>query len=149
MPPFKSKKLIVLEANLDNMNPEWFAPVMESLFRAGALDVTLTPVLMKKGRPGVVVSVLAPPPKREALLKILFEDTTTLGVRSYAVERFELRREIKKVKTPFGTVLVKIGKDDAGRVMNAAPEYESCKELAKKKKIPLKTIYQAALAALR
>ncbi len=147
MSRFKSRRLIDLEANLDNMNPEWFEPLADLLFEKGALDVTLQPIFMKKGRPGVLLSVLAKPALRDRLLHILFEESTTLGVRSFEIERFELSREVRKVKTAYGTVEVKIGKDATGKIMNLAPEYESCKELAKKKKIPLKEIYSAALSA--
>ncbi len=131
------------------MNPEWFALASERLFETGALDVTLVPVIMKKGRPGIIVSVLCLPSLKKRLLPVLFEETTTLGVRAYEVERFELKRELKKVKTPFGMVLVKIGKDDSGRVINMAPEYESCKALAKKTGVSLKKIYATALAPMK
>lgn len=147
MPLFKSRTLIILETNLDDMNPEWYEPLMDRLFDAGALDVTLIPVLMKKSRPGVVLQILTEERLQERLLKILFEESTTLGVRSYPVTRFELRREIKKVKTVHGEVLVKIGRDRNGKIVNISPEYESCKVLAKRKKVPLKKIYAAALLA--
>jgi pyridinium-3,5-bisthiocarboxylic acid mononucleotide nickel chelatase len=146
---FKSRKLIVLEANLDNMNPEWCEALMEGLFAAGALDVWFAPVVMKKNRPGLLVSALAEPRARDRLLKVFFENSTTLGVRVKQVERFELARKLKGVRTPYGDVLIKIGTDPAGRVLNAAPEYESCKSLAKKRKVPLKKVYQAALKSFK
>lgn len=144
---YKSKKLIILEANIDDMNPQGYEPLMGSLFEAGALDVTLCPVMMKKNRPGTLVSALCPPDKREKILKIFFEGSTTLGVRSYEVERFELEREFKKVKTPYGLVTVKIGKDPSGKILNSAPEYESCRKIARQKRVPIKQVYQAALKA--
>jgi uncharacterized protein (DUF111 family) len=143
MSSFKSRKLIVLEANIDDMNPEWYGPLVERLFEARALDVTLIPVIMKKSRPGVILQILAEPRLREKLLEIVFGESTTLGVRSYPATRFELHREIKKVKTVYGEVLVKIGRDQKGRVLNISPEYESCKMLSKKKRIPLKRIYSS------
>ena len=142
---FKSRKLTVLEANIDDMNPEWYEPLMERLFEAGALDVTLIPAVMKKSRPAVVLQVLTKPALQQKLLEIIFEESTTLGVRSTPVTRFELKREFKKVKTRYGVVTVKIGRDASGRVLNVSPEFESCRELAAKKKVPLKRIYAAAL----
>lgn len=143
----RSRKLIVLEANIDDMNPQWFEPLMERLFEAGALDVTLIPAIMKKSRPATIVQVLTEPKRRDQILKIIFEESTTLGIRSYAVERHELKRVVKKIQTEFGTVEVKIGRDGTGSIVNISPEYESCKLLAKKKKVPLKKIYQAALCS--
>ena len=143
----KKRKLEVLEANLDDMNPQWYESLMERLFAAGALDVTLIPAFMKKNRPAVVLQVLTKPNLRQKLLGIIFEETTTLGIRSYLVNRYELPREFRKVKTPYGEVTVKISRDGRGRVLNISPEYASCLALAKKKKVPLKTIYAATLRA--
>jgi hypothetical protein len=148
MMKFQSRKLILLEANLDDMNPEWYAPVMEEFFEAGALDVTLTPILMKKTRPAVTLQVLSEPRLKEKLLEIFFRESTTLGVRCYDVERFELERKIVQMKTVYGNVKVKIGRDRSGKTLNASPEYESCRLLAKKKKVPIKKIYAAALKKL-
>lgn len=144
---FKSKKLILLEANLDDMNPEWYEPLMDLLFEAGALDVTLQPILMKKSRPAILLQVLAEPRLRNRLLPLLFEHSTTLGVRIQSVERVELKRRFQKIRTPFGEVVMKQGLDASGRVINLAPEFESCKKIAKAKKIPLKKIYAEALKA--
>lgn len=144
-----SRKLIVLEANIDDMNPQWFEPLMDRLFDAGALDVTLIPAIMKKSRPATILQVLTEPGKRDRLLKIIFAESTTLGARSYAVERHELTRSIKKIRTEFGPVEVKIGRDGTGTVVNIAPEYESCKLLAKKNGVPQKKVYQAALKSFK
>lgn len=149
MPRYPSKNLIVLEANLDDMNPEWCEVLMERLFAAGALDVWFQPIVMKKNRPAFLAGALAEPKKRDALLKIYFEEATTLGVRVTSVERFELARELKRVRTPYGEVIIKVGKDARGSILNASPEYESCKALAKKKGVPLKKIYQAALKSFK
>jgi uncharacterized protein (DUF111 family) len=146
---FKSRKLIVLEANLDDMNPEWCEVLMERLFGAGAFDVWFQPILMKKNRPGFVAGALAEPRRRDALLAVFFEEASTLGVRVTPVQRFELARELKRTRTPLGEVVVKVGRDAAGRILNAAPEYESCKALAKKRNIPLKKVYQAAVKSFK
>jgi uncharacterized protein (DUF111 family) len=139
----KVKKLWVLEANIDDMNPEWFGPLFEILLESKALDVTLTPTLMKKGRPGQILSVLCAAQNRKRLLQKIFEETTSLGVRTYEVLRFELKREIKTVKTPYGPVIVKIGRDSTGKIVNVAPEFESCRKIAKEKKVSLKKIYES------
>lgn len=149
MPKLKHTKLTVIEANIDDMNPEWYEPLMQSLLEAGALDVTLQPILMKKTRPAVLLNVLTSKSLREKMMGLIFQESTTIGLRYYEVDRVELNREIRTVKTSYGPVRVKIGKDADGSVMNVAPEHESCRELARKKKIPLKTIYQAALSQAR
>lgn len=144
-----SRKLTVLETNVDDMSPEWHGYLLERLLEEGALDAVLMPALMKKSRPAVILQVLCEKKKAARLLQVLFEESTTLGIRRYEVVRLELRREIKKVKTSYGPVLVKLGRDATGRVINAAPEYESCKALAKKGKVPLKRVYEAARRALK
>lgn len=149
MPKYKSQKLIVLEANLDDMNPEWCEILMERLFASGALDVWFQPIVMKKNRPSFLAGALAEAKKRDALLGVFFEEATTLGVRVADVERFELARELKRVRTPYGEVVVKVGKDARGAILNVSPEYESCKSLAKKKRVPIKLIYQAALKSFK
>ncbi len=131
------------------MKTEWAGHLCERLFEEGALDVSFLPALMKKGRPGFVLQVLAEKKIRDRLLRVIFEESTSLGVRSYEVERFELPRQTQRVRTPYGFVEVKIGRDPAGRVLSASPEYESCKKLAKQKHVPLKAIYSAALKALK
>lgn len=146
---FKSRKLLVIEANIDDMNPEWSVQLRDRLFEEGALDVSFLPAVMKKGRPAFVLQVLAEKKIRDRLLRIVFEESTSLGARTYEVERFELSRQIQRVKTPYGLVDVKVGRDASGCVLNASPEYESCKRLAKQKRIPLKAVYTAALKALK
>ncbi|HSA58363.1 MAG TPA: nickel insertion protein [bacterium] len=149
MSDFKSRKLIVLESNLDDMNPEWCEILMDRLFDAGALDVWFQPIVMKKNRPAFLAGALAEPKRRDVLLHVFFEETTTLGVRVTEAERFELARELKRVRTPYGEAVVKVGRDAHGRVLNASPEHESCKTLAKKKGVPLKKVYQAALKSFK
>ncbi|MDQ7028521.1 MAG: nickel pincer cofactor biosynthesis protein LarC [Ardenticatenia bacterium] len=138
--------LVVLETNIDDMNPELYGAVSDALFEAGALDVWLTPVHMKKGRPGTVLSVLAPAPLETTLSEVLLEETTTLGVRVLPIRRHEAPRAWQEVETPFGRVRVKL-KVVAGRVAGAAPEYEECRRLAREHDVPVRRVYEAAFAA--
>jgi uncharacterized protein (DUF111 family) len=130
------------------MTPQVAGYLMERLFAAGALDVFYTPVQMKKNRPGVLLTVLAGPGMKEPLLDIIFMESTTIGVRSYIVERECLRRRIVRVKTPYGSVRVKLSERGEG-VVNAEPEYEDCRTLAEKKKTPLSEVIDSARAAAR
>ncbi len=138
--------LVMLEANVDDLNPEFYEYVMEKLFAAGARDVFLTPVQMKKGRPGVLVSVLSDVGRRDALSTILFAETSTLGVRVSEVTRLRVERETREIETRYGRVRVKIGRSPDGS-RNLAPEYEDCRRLAAASGVPLKTVYQEALRA--
>ena len=140
--------LLVLETNIDDLNPEWYDYVMERLFVAGARDVFLSSVHMKKNRPGILLRVLCSPQDRGRLSDIIFNETSTLGIRSYPVERLALRREQKEVQTEYGPVLVKIAYQPNGQV-NCAPEYDDCKRLAQEKNIALKRVYEAALQGAR
>ena len=138
------EKLLLLECNLDDLNPEIMPYVQEKLLAAGALDAWLQPIIMKKGRPAQTLKVLCRPDQQQALQNILFEETTTLGVRAIPVERTALERRWKTVKTPWGDVRVKEGLLE-GKVVNAVPEFEDCKRIAEEKDIPLKTVEAAAL----
>ena len=138
----------VIEANIDDMSPEIAGYARERLLAAGGLDVTLTPVFMKKDRPGYTLTVIAKPDDRKQLGDIIFAETTTLGVRAYAAERRVLERESVTVETPYGSVGVKVGRE-AGRILNAAPELEDAKKLALEKKVPLKEVLDAARFAYR
>ena len=138
--------LLLIETNLDDLNPELYEHVMERLFAAGARDVFFAPIHMKKNRPAVLLSVLADPERRDALTRVLFDETSTLGVRLVPVERLRVEREVHEVETPFGRVRVKIGKDPGGHV-NVAPEYDDCKRLAVAAGVALKRVYQEATAA--
>jgi uncharacterized protein (DUF111 family) len=135
---------VVLETNIDDLNPELYEYVMERLFAAGARDVVLSPVQMKKNRPGILLWVLCDPGEREQLSGVIFAETSTLGIRSYPVTRTALRRETKEVTTVYGTVRVKVAYTPDGRV-HRAPEYEDCKRLAREHMVPLKLVYEAAL----
>jgi hypothetical protein len=137
----ESTTVCVLEANIDDCSPQVLGYAMERLFEAGALDVTLTPLLMKKQRPGHLLRVIATPHSRETLVSIIFTETTTLGLRLHDVERRVQWREIQIVETPFGPVRVKVGE------YGASPEYDDCRELALKTGLPLKEILAAAASA--
>jgi len=142
------ERVVLLETNLDDMNPELYDHIMQALFAAGALDVYLQPIQAKKNRPGVVLSVLCHPQAAHELSSIIFAETTTLGIRQQAMERLCLHRETIKVETPFGQVRIKVAKLGE-RTMNLAPEYEDCRRLAIETKRPLKEVYAAAQAAAR
>ena len=141
----ETDSLVMIETNIDDMNPEIFDAVMESLFKAGALDVYFSSVIMKKSRPATKVSVLAEQKEREVLSKILLRETTSFGVRFYDVGRLTLDREIQKLKTSYGVIKIKIGSLD-GETVQAAPEFEDCRNSARKKKIPVKKVYDDVLA---
>jgi len=146
-PALRGDRVMIVEANIDDMNPQFYEHVSERLFAAGALDVYFIPIQMKRNRPAVMLSWMVDEPKLDETLGIVFSETTTIGVRMHPVERRKLDREEDTVETSFGTVQVKIAKLN-GRVMNVAPEYRDCLRIAKEKNIPLKDIYQAALAAV-
>ncbi|MEB3220627.1 MAG: nickel pincer cofactor biosynthesis protein LarC [Candidatus Sericytochromatia bacterium] len=137
-----------LEASLDDMSPQLLAPLGEALLAAGALDWTLTPTLMKKGRPGFVLQVLCPPERLDALAALVFRETTTLGLRHRLVHRRVLARELVPVATPWGPVRVKLGRLD-GALVNVAPELEDCRRVAAEAGLPLKEVWQEALASAR
>jgi len=140
--------VVVLEAEIDDMSPQLLGPVLDQLLGAGALDAYYTPIQMKKGRPGILVTVLAEPPRREALEEVLFRETTTLGVRRQQWERTVLAREVVPVDTPYGTIGVKIGKR-AGTVYNVQPEFDDCRRAALARDVPLKEVWAAAVSAYR
>ena len=139
-----AETLLVLECNLDDMNPEILPYVLEKLLSAGALDAWFQPIVMKKGRPAQMLKVLCREESQPVLQKIIFTETTTLGIRSYPVQRTALARSWKKVSTPWGEVRVKEGMLD-GQVVNAAPEFEDCRQIAEKSGQPLKAVAAAAM----
>ncbi len=134
----------VLEANLDDMNPQIFGYLLEKALAAGALDVFATPVQMKKSRPGTLVTILCRPEDEGKFQEMLFRETTTLGVRSHLVERRALPREFVKVITRFGEVRLKISRSD-GRVLRASPEFEDCRKLAEENNVPLHEVMEQAM----
>ena len=138
---FASKSLVLLETNIDDMNSQIFGYVQEKLFAKGALDVWFTAIQMKKGRPGVLLSVLLPKELELQLTSVIFSETSTLGIRTREVSRFEAERESTLVGTVYGDVYVKIKYLD-GRPVSIAPEYEDCSRIAKEHQIPLGEIMQ-------
>jgi len=140
--------VILIETNLDDMNPEFFGYTSEKLLERGALDVFMTPIFMKKNRPGTLISVLITPDILDETLSIIFSETTSLGIRLHRLERKKLLREIITVETIFGHVRMKVGKFGQD-VKNISPEYEDCKEIAMKKGVPLKKVHDEAKAAAR
>lgn len=138
----------VIEANLDDMSPQLYGYFLERALAAGALDVTCSAVQMKKNRPGLTVSILCPPELSDALAQLLFEQTTTIGVRIHEARRKVLERERVSVETPYGPVNVKVARR-AGQVVNIAPEYEDCQRIASEKSVPLKEVFLAVQMAYR
>jgi len=143
-------ELLEISANIDDLNPQIYDHVMERLFAAGARDVTLTPTIMKKGRPAITIAVLAAAAHRDALAKVLFAETSTIGVRFHPVARLKLRREIREVDTRWGRIKVKFSEGDGA--VTATPEYDDCRRVANANSVPLKTVMEethaAALASL-
>jgi uncharacterized protein (TIGR00299 family) protein len=145
---YAGDEVLLLETNIDDMNPEFFGHVSERLLTQGALDVFMTPIYMKKNRPATLLSVLTAKEKLDGVLSTVFSETTTLGVRIHSVDRRVLARETISVKTTFGDVRVKVGRI-GGEVKTMAPEYEDCREIAARQGVPLKDVYEAAKAACR
>ncbi len=135
----EATSISVLEANIDDLSPQILAYAMDRLLENGALDVTLQPIEMKKGRPGTLLRVLARPQDREALVAIIFAETSTLGLRTYAAERRVQARHFVEVETPQGKIRMKISGEGA-----YAPEYEDCRRLALASGTPLKHVIAEA-----
>ena len=136
----KGDTLLVLEANLDDCNPEWIASLVPVLLEQGALDVWQTPIIMKKGRAGVLLSVLTSEPCAEALRETIFRGTTTFGIRYYSVRREVLERRFEQVATPYGEVPVKVGLYK-GEVITRSPEHDACEALAKKHGVTVRQVW--------
>jgi uncharacterized protein (TIGR00299 family) protein len=145
---WETDRIAVLETNLDDCTGEILGSFVETALAAGALDVFHTPIQMKKNRPGVLLTVLCAETDTDKFSELILRETTAFGVRKTIAERRKLRRELAGVKTVFGKVTVKIGRL-GGRVVQAAPEFESAKKLAAQKKAPVKQIYQAAVQAAK
>ena len=133
---------VIIECNIDDMNPELYDALMERLFAAGAHDVFLTPIIMKKSRPAVMVSVLCDVGKQKAIEEVLWLNSSTFGLRSYKVAKSMLRRETVKVKTKYGEITVKSGYLNE-RIIKSKPEYEDCKRLAKENGVTIQDIYES------
>lgn len=135
----------VLEADVDDMSPELFPYLNQLLLKEGALDATFIPIQMKKGRPGFTIRVLCADAQRERLAQLMLQESTTLGVRMHQVERLILPREEREVNTKYGLIIIKVAFDREGKIINLMPEYESCRQAAEEKKVPLKEVYQEAI----
>jgi len=142
------EELLMVETNVDDVSPQVLGHLMERAFELGALDCFFTHVQMKKNRPGVLVSILCRPSDGEVVQGLLFAETPTLGVRSYAVRRRALERESVTVETEFGTIAVKVARRE-GRTVGATPEYEDCRAAALAHNVPLRVVQEAALGAFR
>ena len=140
------ERIVVLECEIDDMNPQLFGLVMDRLYAAGALEVYFASVQMKKNRPGTLLTILARPDDRAGLTAIVFRETTTIGVRYHEVMRERLEREIVDVSTPLGTVQFKVARL-GGRVVNASPEFEDCRRIASARGVPVKDVQAAAIKA--
>jgi uncharacterized protein (DUF111 family) len=141
-------RIVVLETNLDDFVPEHYEYLMERLFAAGALDVSLQPLQMKKNRPGILVRVLGRPSDRIALARVLFAESTAIGVRTSESERIVLEREALRVRTRFGTIRVKrVFDPDGGALVSA--EVDDCKRAAARSGAPLREVVRAAEEAAR
>jgi hypothetical protein len=138
------EEITILEANVDDMTPQIFGYVMERALALGALDVFGTAVQMKKNRPGILLTVLCPPEKTLALMRLIFAETTTLGVRMRQESRAVLARRHVNVRTQWGEVRMKLANLN-GSVSNYAPEYEDCRRIAEARQVPLKTVMQEAI----
>ncbi len=142
------EEITVIEANLDDMNPQIYGYFVERALESGALDVFAVPAQMKKNRPGQLVTVLCEPAKVDRLVELIFRETTTIGVRTYAVRRRCLERESVPVETSWGTIRVKVSRSN-GRILNAAPEYEDCQRIAAARGLPLKEVLAEASFAFQ
>ena len=139
---------VVIETNIDDMNPQLFEYLTDRLLVAGALDIILIPVQMKKGRPGMLLQVLAYPTSVNEMLEIVFSESTSIGARTYAVTKRMLQRQTLLVDTPYGKVRLKVSWLGE-RLVNMAPEYEDCREIAHLKGVSLKEVISATMAAAR
>src|SRR6202140_1534876 len=142
--PGYDQEIAVSEANLDDMNPQIYGYFQERALAAGALDVFTTSVQMKKNRPGTLLTVLCQPADAQALMLLIFAETTTFGVRTHSAQRRVLPREFVKVATKYGEVRVKLSRVN-GRILHVAPEYDDCRKLAEEKNVPLQRVINEAL----
>jgi hypothetical protein len=144
----ESQGVTVIETNIDDLNPQFYETAMERLFAAGALDVFLTPIQMKKNRPGTLLSVICDPDLTEPIAAVLLAETSTFGVRISRWKRLCLDRRWEEVVTEFGVIRIKIGERE-GRVITASPEYEDCKRAAIEHGAPLRRVHETALTVYR
>jgi uncharacterized protein (TIGR00299 family) protein len=147
---FATDDLVEISANIDDLNPQIYGHLSDRLFAAGARDVTLTPTIMKKGRPAVTLTVLAEAAARDHLAQLIFTETSTIGLRFHAVSRLKLERKSIEVETRFGRIRVKVSATlDSTSPITVAPEYDDCQRAALTHDAPLKLVMEEALAAAR
>jgi pyridinium-3,5-bisthiocarboxylic acid mononucleotide nickel chelatase len=149
---FETDEMIEIAANIDDLNPQIYDHLMERLFAAGARDVTLTPTMMKKGRPAVTLGVLAEAASRDTLAQIIFAETSTIGLRFHPVARLKLPREIREVETRFGKIRVKISGANHGHASDhstVSPEYDDCRRAAAEHRVALRVVMEEARDAAR
>ncbi|HYK64780.1 MAG TPA: LarC family nickel insertion protein, partial [Patescibacteria group bacterium] len=144
---FDSDEMIEISANIDDLSPQIYDHVMNRLFEAGARDVTLTPTMMKKGRPAVTLGVIAEAAQRQAIAEIVFAETSTIGLRFHAVGRLKLHREIREVETRWGKVRVKVSGADGHAPATISPEYDDCRRIATEHNVPLRMVMDEVRAA--
>jgi len=144
--PGEMDEVRVVETNIDDLNPEFYEVIMGRLFGEGALDVYLTPVQMKKTRPGTLVTVISPPAAVDRIAEVLFRESSTIGVRVTEARRLCPERKVEEIETRYGMIRMKVS-ERRGRVRNAAPEYEDCRAAAAAYGVPIKEVYAAAIAA--
>jgi uncharacterized protein (TIGR00299 family) protein len=142
----EAERIVKIECEIDDMNPQFFGPLMDGLLAAGALDVFYTSVQMKKNRPGTLVTVIAPPGARQTLSDLLFRESTTIGVRYEEMARTCLERTIEDVQTPYGVVRFKVARQE-GRELNVSPEFDDCERRAAEHGVSIKTVQAAAIRA--
>lgn len=138
--------MVLIQANLDDMNPEWCSYVMDRLFEAGANDVYWVPIVMKKGRPGFMLNVLCSDERLGAMEDVIFSETTTLGLRYLRADCHRLGRAFVQVETPWGAITVKTGYYQ-GKLVQVAPEFKDCEQAALTHGVPLKQVYEEARRA--
>ena len=141
-----TEQIVVIECEIDDMNPQIFGAVMDRLYAAGALEVYFASVQMKKNRPGTLLTILAAPDQRQAMSAIVFRETTTIGLRYHHVQRERLDREMVAVQTPLGAITFKVARL-GGEIMNASPEFEDCLRIASTRGIPVKDVQAIATKA--
>lgn len=144
---FEADQVILLETNIDDMNPQLYEAVMERLFENGALDVCMTPTIMKRNRPGIILTVLTHPEHAGRLTQLLFHETTTLGVRSQPINRTTLPRSMQTIRLPQGRVRVKTIR--VGKAVKHRPEFQDCQAIAKKTGMPIQEVIERVMQAIR
>ena len=141
--PYEEDSSLLIETNIDDINPQLYDYIIEKIMGQGAQDAYLTPIIMKKGRPAILLSALTDRSKSDAVLDTIFRETTSIGVRIQEVGRKKLNREMKEVETPYGRIRVKISRR-GDEILSATPEYDDCRRIAEEKHIPLKVVMEEA-----